>query len=218
LRAPSNVGTRSNWGALILDATCVPDDIHFPVELRLFNEARETTETIIDKLFKQLKGKINRKPRCNRDKARNRFLAIIKKKRPKLDEIREAKRSQLNEIRRNLPAIDRLIHCGAVLLELGSHLYRNLFVTSELYRQQQEMFDTEKRRVDDRIVNLSKPHIRPIIRGKAGKKTMFGAQISISDDNGFMDVDQIGWNNYNGAGDLIARAERSTEEHGYYPA
>jgi len=28
-----------------------------------------------------------------------------------------------------------------------------------------------------------------IVRGKAGKKTEFGAKISISDDNGFVDVD-----------------------------
>lgn len=215
---PATLEPGSNWGTLILDATCVPDDIPYPVDLRLLNEARETTETIIDELFKQLKGKINRKPRCNRDKARNRFLAIIKQKRPKLDEIREAKRFQLNDIRRNLRAIDRLIHCGAALLELGSQLYRKLLVTSELYRQQQEMFDADKRRVDDRIVNLSKPHVRPIIRGKAGKKTEFGAKISISDDNGFVDVDRISWDNYNEANDLIARAEQYKEEHGCYPA
>jgi hypothetical protein len=42
--------------------------------------AREVTETIIDELFKQLQGKIARKPRSNRDKARNLFIAVIKKK------------------------------------------------------------------------------------------------------------------------------------------
>ena len=164
---------------MILDATCVPDDIPYPVDLRLLNVgeafsagvARELTETIIDELFKQLQGKIDRKPRCNRDKARNLFLAVIKKKKPKKDEIQEAKRFQLHEIKRNLTAIDRMIHCGAVLLELGRQLYRKLLITSELYRQQQEMYDEDKCRIDNRIVNLSKPHVRPIIRGKAGKKT-----------------------------------------------
>jgi hypothetical protein len=174
--------------------------------------------TIIDELFKQLQGKINRKPRCNRDKARNRFLAVIKKKRPERDEIREAKRFQLNEIRRNLRAIDGMIHCGAVLSELGPQLYRKLLVTSELYRQQQEMHDADSRRIDDRIVNLAKPHVRPIVRGKAGKKTEFGVKISISDDNGFVDVSRISWDNYNEANDLIERAKQYREERGYYPA
>ena len=139
---PTTLEPGSNWGTLILDATCVPDDIPYPVDLRLLNVgeafsagvARELTETIIDELFKQLQGKIDRKPRCNRDKARNLFLAVIKKKKPKKDEIQEAKRFQLHEIKRNLTAIDRMIDCGAVLLELGRQLYRKLLITSELYR------------------------------------------------------------------------------------
>jgi hypothetical protein len=215
---PTTLEPGSNWGTLMLDATCVPDDIPYPVDLRLLNEAREITETIIDKLFKQLQGKIDRKPRCNRDKARNLFLSIIKKKKPKRDEIREAKRFQLNEIKKNLTAIDSMIHSGAVLLELGGQLYRKLLVTSELYRQQQEMYDADSCRVGNRIVNLSKPHVRPIVRGKAGKKTEFGAKISISDDNGFVEVDRISWDNYNEANDLIDRATRYKEERGYYPA
>lgn len=58
-------------------------------------------------------------------------------------------------------------------------------MTSKIYRHQRELFEADKHRIDNRIVNFSKPHVRPIIRGKAGKKTEFGAKISISDDNGF---------------------------------
>jgi hypothetical protein len=185
---PTTLKPGSNRGTLLLDATCVADDIPYPVDLRLPNVddafsagvAREVTETIIDKLFKQLKGKIDRKPRCSRDKARNLFLAFIKKKKPKKDEIQGANRFQLNKIKRNLTTLDHLIHCGAVLLELGTQLYRKLLITSELYRQQQEIYDEAKFRVDHRIVNLSKLHIRPITRSKAGKKTEFDARISIS--------------------------------------
>ena len=215
---PATLDHESNWGTLILDATCVPDDIPYPVDLRLLNEAREATEEIIDELFKQLQGKISRKPRCNREKAHNRFLSIIKKKRPKRAEIREAKRFQLHEIKRNLKAIDGMIACGATLSELKAQQHRKLLITSEIYRQQQEMYDADSRRVNDRIVNLSKPHVRPIVRGKAGKKTEFGAKVSISDDNGFVDVDRISWDNYNEANDLIPRAEQYKSERGYYPA
>lgn len=214
---PASDDPGSNWGTLMLDATCVPDDIPYPVDLRLLNEARETTELVIDKMFSEFRGEKIRKPRCNRDKARNLFLAFIKKKKPKKAEIREAKRFQLNEIRRNLLAIDKLIHCGATLSGLDSYLYRKLLVASELYRQQQEMYDADKCRIDDRIVNLSKPHVRPIVRGKAGKKTEFGAKISISDDNGFVDVDRISWDNYNESKDLIQRVEQYKQDRGYYP-
>jgi IS5 family transposase len=140
---PASLDPGCNWGTLILDATCVPEDIPYPVDLRLLNEAREVTEKIIDELFKQLQGKINRKPRCNRDKARNLFLSIIKKKKPRREEIRDAKRFQLTEISRNLRAIDAMIHSGAALLRLGAQLYCKLLVSSEIHRQQQEMYDAD---------------------------------------------------------------------------
>jgi IS5 family transposase len=144
---PTTLELGSNWGTLILDAKCVPDDIPYPVDLRLLNVgevlsavvAREVTEATIDELLKQLQGKIDRKSRCKRDKARNFFLAISKNKKTKKDEIQEAKRFQLHEIKRYLTAIDSIIHYGAVLLALGTQLYRNLLISSELYRQQQEM-------------------------------------------------------------------------------
>jgi IS5 family transposase len=111
-----------------------------------------------------------------------------------------------------------MIDCCAALSALVSQLYPKLLVTSEVHRQQQEMYDNDSRRIDDRIVNLSKPHVRPIVGGKAGKKTQFGAKISIPDDNGFVDVDRISRDNYNEGNDLIARAEQYKEERAYYPA
>jgi IS5 family transposase len=50
------------------------------------------------------------------------------------------------------------------------------------------------------------------VRGTAGRKTEFGAKISISDDNGFVDVDRISWDNYNEASALIAHAKQYKEE------
>jgi len=214
---PSSDDPDANWGTLMLDATCAPEDIPYPSDLRLLNEARETTEYVIDKLHAQISDSYGRKPRCNRDKARHMFLSIAKKKKTTKKELREAKRFQLIEISRNLSSIDKLIDCGASLSGLGRHFYQKLLVTSELYRQQQEMYDADVCRVDNRIVNLSKPHVRPIVRGKAGRKTEFGAKISISDDNGFVDLDRLGWENYNESADLIPRVEKYKQERGYYP-
>ncbi len=70
-----------------------------------------------------------------------------------------------------------------------------LLVNSEVDRQQHKMFDKDVRRIDDRIVNLAKPHVRPIVRGKAGKQTELVARISIADDSGFVDMEKISWHN-----------------------
>jgi len=39
-----------NWGTLTIDASCTPADITYPTDLKLLNEARESTERIIDDL------------------------------------------------------------------------------------------------------------------------------------------------------------------------
>ena len=41
---------------------------------------------------------------------------------------------------------------------------------SELHRQQQWMWENKEVRIDDKIVSLNQPHIRPIVRGKGEKK------------------------------------------------
>jgi hypothetical protein len=214
---PSSVDPDANWGTLILDASCAPEDIPYPSDLRLLHEARETTESVIDNLHAQISDSFGRKPRCNRDKARSVYLSVAKKKKATKNELREAKRFQLSEISRNLSSIDKLIDCGASLSGLDHYLYKKLLVTSELYRQQQHMYDEDTCRVDNRIVNLSKPHVRPIVRGKAGRKTEFGAKISVSDDNGFVELDRLGWENYNESVDLIPRVEKYKLDRGYYP-
>jgi IS5 family transposase len=38
------------WGTLTIDASCTPADITYPTDLKLLNEARESTERIIDDL------------------------------------------------------------------------------------------------------------------------------------------------------------------------
>lgn len=43
-------------GKIILDATCAPADIQYPIGTRLLNEAREKLEEIMDVLHKPDKG------------------------------------------------------------------------------------------------------------------------------------------------------------------
>lgn len=55
-----------NRGKLILDATCAPGDISYPTDLELLNQARKQTERIIDLLYEQIKGTLEKKPRTYR--------------------------------------------------------------------------------------------------------------------------------------------------------
>jgi len=205
-------------GKLIVDATCAPADIRYPTDTSLLNEAREKTDAIIDKLHQPLKGKQPR-PRTYRQKARRQFVAFVKQKSHTRNRIRKANRQQLGYLKRNLQAIDRLLENPDALPLIGlSHReYKNLLVCRELYRQQQEMYDHRQQRVDDRIVSIHQPHVRPIKRGKAGRDTEFGAKLSVSVVDGFSFVDRRSWDNYNESQDLIGQIERHKDRFGFYP-
>jgi hypothetical protein len=72
--------------------------------------------------------------------------------------------------------------------------------------------------VDDRIVSITQPHVRPIKRGKAGRDTEFGAKLSVSVVDGFSFVDRLSWDNYNESGDLVEQIETYRHRFGCYPA
>ena len=205
----------SNQGKLIVDATCTPADITFPTDLKLLNTAREKSEEIIDILHRPFRGK-QKKPRTYRKKARKEFLSIAKSKKLSKSKRRKALRKHLGYLNRNLKSIGKL-SAQTSLLELTSRQYKNLLVIHEVHRQQKYMYDHRERRIDDRIVSVSQPHVRPIKRGKAGAATEFGAKISVSLINGFSFVDRISWDAYNESGDLIGQIENYRKRFGYYP-
>jgi len=186
---------QSNKGTLILDATCAPADIRYPTDLSLLNEARMKLEEIIDTLHKPLRGK-RPKPRTYRKVARLEFLAVSKKRRPSKNQIRKAIGKQLGYIRRDLAAIEKLVEIVG-LGALSKRQLRNLWVINELYRQQEIMYKTKEHSIEDRIVSISQPHVRPIVRGKAGADTEFGAKVAISLADGYSYIEKISWDNFN---------------------
>ena len=58
--------------------------------------------------------------------------------------------------------------------------YKYLLVINTLYQQQREMYDELKHTIEDRIVSIHQPHVRPIVRGKTTAKVEFGAKIHVS--------------------------------------
>ena len=91
-------------------------------------------------------------------------------------------------------------------------------VITELYRQQREMFDKGTHTVEDRIVSISQPHLRPIVRGKANAPVEFGAKVTTAHIGGFTFVIHMGYDNFSEAKYLKAAAEEYKGIFGFYPA
>lgn len=208
----------THGGKLLIDASATPADITYPSDLKLLNATREKLEEIIDTLYEPLRGKV-KKPRTYRKVARRDFLKITKLKQQSKAKRRSAIRKQLGYLKRNLNHIDNLIdNHGADLTTLSNYQYRCLVIAHEIYRQQLEMWEQKTNRIADRIVSLSQPWVRPIVRGKLSAKVEFGAKLSISVlKGGYTCLDRLEWNAYNESSDLTGQAEAYREKLGHWP-
>lgn len=208
-------GGSGNKGKLIVDATCAPADIAYPTDIGLLNDAREKTERIIDDLCAMHPEGVA-KPRMSRRTARKDFLAVGMKKSLSRKALRKGLRKQLSYLRRNLQYIG-VLSASVPLTVLSTARYRDLLVIDELYRQQQEMYKSDRKSISDRIVSISQPHVRPIVRGKAAARTEFGMKLSISVVDGISLPERMSWNAYNEGCDLVRDIERYRERYGHYP-
>jgi transposase, IS5 family len=164
-----------------------------------------------------VKQRVSSKPRTYRKLARKEYLKVARAKRPSRNQKRKAVKKQLQYIKRNLSHITKLVELGASLDSLNKKQYKMLLVATEVYRQQSWLAEHKKQSISDRIVSLSQPHIRPIVRGKAGKPVEFGAKLSVSCCEGYVFLDRISWDNFNESGDLKSQIEAYYNLTGYYP-
>jgi transposase, IS5 family len=204
-----------NKGTLILDATCVPQDIKYPTDWDLLNSAREKLEAIIDYLHEPMRGIID-KVRTYRQKARKSFLSLSKSKKKSHAKIRKVIRYQLECLNRNLKHIKEMALTEGYN-QLTPKQTWNIIVINELYRQQKFMYDQNTRTVEDRIVSLHSPHIRPIVRGKMKATVEFGAKLSVSVVNGYTYIEKLSWDSFNEGQTLIESIENYKERFGHYP-
>jgi hypothetical protein len=201
-------------GQLIVDATACPQDIRYPTDLDLLNDAREKSEELIDCLF--CPGIHLSKPRTYRKEARKYYLKTAQKKNKKKKEIREAVRRQLNYLKRNINNILKLLEAYEQT-PLDCHQDEYLSVIQTLYNQQAEMYAEKKNTVEHRIVSIHQPHVRPIVRGKANARVEFGAKIHVSLMNGFAFLEDFSWEAFNEGTRLMDAIERYKKRFGYYP-
>ena len=201
----------SNKGTMIVDATCAPSQIKYPQDTELLNEAREITEKVIDELHVPGSGK---KPRTYRKRARKQYLHIARSKKRTAKKVRKAIGQQLSYIKRNLKTIENL---PVKTDNLPKQLRAKLETVKKLYEQQKYMYDNHTHSVSDRIVSISQPWLRPIVRGKAKAPVEFGAKLDISVVNGFTRLEYHSFNAYNEALKLSDMIERYKERTGSYP-
>lgn len=201
-----------NKGTLMLDATCAPSNIRYPQDFSLLNEAREKLETIIIRFCKSYGFS---RPRMYRKQARKNYLALAKAKKRSAKRIRATIRKQLAYIKRDIKYLENYMEDGYAPTSKEISLLMTIY---KLYEQQQYMYKNKVHSVANRIVSITQPWIRPIVRGKTKSPVEFGAKFDLSiDDNGLGRIEQISYEAYNESTVLIEAVKRFKERTGYYP-
>ena len=186
---PENDDDDPHGGTLIVDATCTPADIKYPTDTGLLAEAVEKVDCLIDIMQEPLKG-ISPRPRTYRKNSRKLYVGFTRNRKPNAKTIRKVKGKLLNYLKRNLRAAHRMLNDGN---ELNAKQMELLQIIEKLFAQQQEMYDKKTTSVEDRIVSISQPHLRPVVRGKAGTPVEFGAKVNISVVNGYVFLDELSY-------------------------
>lgn len=198
-----------------MDATVCDAYIKYPTDLNLLNEGREKAEELLDRLVKAL----NIKPyRTYKRVARKEYLNVAKKKNKSKQAIRKAIRKQLGYLRRDIGYIHKILDEDKSRVHLFDKQEKQYWETiRELYRQQEEMYRTKTNSIQGRIVSIHQPFVRPIVRGKDGKKVEFGSKINVSLVDGFARINQADFEAFNEGSCLQEQVEAYKELFGYYP-
>jgi hypothetical protein len=204
----------SHIGKVIFDATCCPQDIAYPTDLGLLNSAREKAEELIDFLYKPTLDK--QKPRTYRQRARKDYLSTAQKRNKTRKEICKANGKQLQYLKRDITHINTLLDKYKEI-PFDKHQYKYFLVIQTLYAQQFEMHSKRTHTIDDRIVSIHQPNVRPIVRGKQRAKVEFGAKVNASIIDGITFIDQLSWDAFNEGCFLIEQVENFKRRFGYYP-
>lgn len=200
-----------NGGTLLMDASCCPSDVAFPQDINLLNEAREKLEETIDEICEA--DKLG-KPRTYRKEARKEYLKLARSKKRTGKQTKAAIRKQLNYIKRDIGYIVRFVQEGARLTPKQMEL---LNILTTVYEQQRAMFDNDNHSIPNRIVSISQPWVRPIVRGKAKAKTEFGAKLHISLVDGYARMERLSFEAFNEADDFYRVVEGYRRRYGRYP-
>ncbi|MCF0187161.1 MAG: IS5 family transposase [Bacteroidaceae bacterium] len=207
-----DASSEGNQGTLILDATCAPQNISYPQDTNLLNEVRENFEDMIDYLCAM--NNLHT-PRMYRENARKDYLNFAKSKKRTKKRIRLAIKQQLQYIRRDRKYLDTLLSQG---YKLTARQVKRLQVLDLVYEQQKYMYENKTHSVPDRIVSISQPYIRPIVRGKAKAPVEFGAKLDLSlDEKGMARIERMSFDAYNESEVLQEAVEKYKARTGRYP-
>ena len=178
------------------DATCYESEMRYPTDQKLLWECVEKSYRIMCEACGRLGV---RRPRTKYLDVEKANLSYRKRRKHSNAQAKKMTRRLLNLLGKVLKEIRRMEreHDGQELLTIRER--QTVGIVTKVYRQQRNHFDSGNRResIPDRIVSVSKPYVRPIVRGKEVKSVEFGAKCNNIMVDGISFIEKLSFNAFN---------------------
>ena len=186
-----------NLDTMYTDATCYESEMRYPTDAKLLWEGIEKSYETMCGLSRRLGI---RRPRTKFTDVQKANLAYRKQRRHSKGQTRKMTRRLLELLGKILKEIRKMgrTHEQADSL-LTTREKGDLEIITRMYRQQKNHFRSKDGResIPDRIVSISKPYVRPIVRGKEAKSVEFGAKVNNILVDGISFIEKLSFNAFN---------------------
>ena len=186
-----------NLDTMYTDATCYESEMRYPTDAKLLWEGIEKSYATMC----ELSGRLGiHRPRTKFLDVQKANLTYRKQRKHNRIQTRKITRRLLDLLGKILKEIREIVrdHENAENL-LTVREKSDIEIITRMYRQQKNHFQNNDSResIPNRIVSLSKPHLRPIVRGKEVKSVEFGAKVNNILVDGISFIEKLSFNAFN---------------------
>lgn len=179
---------------IMIDATCFEIDIRFPTDVKILWECVSWLwDQQIPSLCKAFKLPI---PRSKFADQKIKQSTYQKSRKNPFKKTVKRRKALLNILKRGINQYQNLLNQTA-----GDGLSRKvaerLKTIKTVYLQQEYLLKNKTTKIADRILSLSQPHIRPIVRGKENKPVEFGIKVHMAQVDGINLVEHYSFDAFN---------------------
>ena len=178
------------------DATCYESEMRYPTDQKLLWECCEKAYSIMCTACQRLG--INR-PRTKYLDVEKANLTYAKQRKHSKSQQRRITRRLIRLLGKVLVEIRKLCREHDSEGVLTAKEKNVIEIITKVYRQQKNHFENDDPResIPDRIVSISKPYVRPVVRGKEAKNVEFGAKCNNILVDGISFIEKLSFNAFN---------------------
>jgi transposase, IS5 family len=176
----------------LMDATCYESHLRYPTAVKLLWESIVKVYGIVQQKRNRLKL---RSSRSNYAKHRQLYMLYQRHRKKTKRKEKKLRKQLLKYLLRLMQGLDDLQNKQR--FAYSNKEKKILAAIKTVYEQQHELLYGNSEKVTHRIVSISKPWIRPIIRGKEIKPVEFGAKVHKVQVSGISFIEHLSYEAFN---------------------